>query len=289
MGNERPALHLYTGDLLKDPLFRLCPWQAQNLWIRLLVHLHEMPHRGRFVRADGLTPLTDEEIAKLSDTPMADYMALSEILYSNHVASRIGGAMANRRMVRESQVIESKSNAGKLGAKSRWQNDGRAMANGNGEPMAGIAPSSSSMSSSSPTPNLQKDSTSEKEEGSGEEKDAQAPPAPTTAAAHECYSIEEIKGKWNGIPGVKPCAAITGVLATRINTLRKEHSPPWWDGLFTVVAASPFLLGKVTTVQGKPPFHANLPWVTGPINLSKVLAGNYLDHAPTKKKPEVAV
>lgn len=89
-------------------------------------------------------------------------------------------------------------------------------------------------------------------------------------------SVEEIRTRWNAIPGIKPCDAIEEDFRKRMNALRKEHrNPEWWEKLFSKVAASPFLSGKVPGKDGKKPFTASLPWLVGRINLGKVLAGNY--------------
>lgn len=134
MSRKLPALHLYIGDLLKDPGFLLCDWQAQNLWLRLLLHLHEMPHRGRFLKRDGVTVLSNEEMAKLCQMPMAEFEKLIWQLLKNDVASVIDGAIANRRMVKEAELHETKSESGKRGAAARWQmngtGDGKALASG---------------------------------------------------------------------------------------------------------------------------------------------------------------
>jgi len=89
---------------------------------------------------------------------------------------------------------------------------------------------------------------------------------------------QELRVRWNQILGVKPCKAIGGALSDRLKRLCREHDRPWWESLFVEVAKSPFLTGKVQT-EGRKPFRANLDWVTGPINLGKVMAGNYDDGA----------
>ena len=149
MSNDLPSFHLYTGDLWKDQQFQLCEWQAQNLWLRMLTLLHDSIPRGEFRLSNG-EPMTDEQIATLCQMPIADYSRLSSELLLNCVASRIAGAIANRRMVRERQVHETKREAGIKGADARWHNDSRE----NAKPIAGSiaengSPDISSSSSSS--------------------------------------------------------------------------------------------------------------------------------------------
>lgn len=157
MSNGLPSFHIYSGDLWKDQQFQLCDWQSQNLWLRILILLHDSTPRGEFRQPNG-EPMTDEQIAILCRMPMADFMAQSSKLYANGVAVRIAGAMANRRMVREREKdIERyiiKSEAGKKGAEARWGNNSRQVALVDAKSMArngssDISSSSSSSSSSS--------------------------------------------------------------------------------------------------------------------------------------------
>jgi hypothetical protein len=252
-----PCFHVYTGDLWKDTNFQLCEWQAQNLWIRMLLLLHDMPFRGQFRFQNG-EPMTEEQIARLCHMPMADLWQLLSELLSNGVAVRHNGAIANKRMVRESELDEKKAEAGRKGAMTRWHPDGKAMAEQNGSAMGEHGYISSSSSSSS--------SISEED------------PSLTLPK----LSVEEIRIRWNTIPNVKLCDEIQEALLDRINRLRKLHPQPWWDKLFDKVAHSPFLTGQVPGRDGKKPFHASLGWVTGKQILGKVLAGDYSDTAKTK-------
>lgn len=143
-----PCLYFYCGDLWKDNDFKSCGWQAQNLWLRMLLLLHDNVPRGEFRRETG-EPMPDEQIAKLCEMPMTSFIVLAAELEGNHVFSRIAGAIANRRMLRESQVHELKAKAGKAGAHARWQKDDKPMAGGNATPMASEPTYSSSSSSSS--------------------------------------------------------------------------------------------------------------------------------------------
>ena len=116
------------------------------------------------------------------------------------------------------------------------------------------------------------------QEGSGEEsarKRAGAPPQVTP---------EEIKSKWDRIPGVKPCKVLGATIASRIRTRLKEHpDPAWWEDLFRQVHASDWLCGRTNGSRG--PFQATLDWVLSPKNLDKILAGNY-DNGGSRHAPQ---
>jgi hypothetical protein len=95
--------------------------------------------------------------------------------------------------------------------------------------------------------------------------------------ARPAYTCEDIRSRWNAIQGVKPCKQIAGALSVKITRLCREHPIDWWITLFHEVAHSSFLTGKVVPRSGDKAFRVNLDWITGPINLGKILSGNYAD------------
>ena len=101
--------------------------------------------------------------------------------------------------------------------------------------------------------------------------------APTAASVQEW---------WNAIPGIRPCKRLDGALRKRIVALCHEHPASWWETLFAEVAKSRFLTGRIPGRDGKRPFRANLEWATGPINLGKILAGNYDDSEDRAAQPK---
>ena len=65
-------------------------------------------------------------------------------------------------------------------------------------------------------------------------------------------------------------------LRTRWREDSKRQSLDYWRRLFSHVAASPFLTGRVQG-QGGRPFHAGLDWLVKPDNFAKVIEGRYHD------------
>ena len=100
-------------------------------------------------------------------------------------------------------------------------------------------------------------------------RETKTSPSPSTP-----LSPEEIQQRWNTIPGVKPCKALGTTIRKSVWARLKDYPDlSWWDGLFQRIQASDFLCGRTKGQQG--PFHASLDWVLGPINLDKILAGNF--------------
>jgi uncharacterized protein YdaU (DUF1376 family) len=106
------------------------------------------------------------------------------------------------------------------------------------------------------------------------EEEENAPPAITA---------ENLKDRWNKIPGIKLCKKIEGALLQKIQRLIKDHPPDWWIGFLTEIEKSNFLCGRAAAREGKKPFRADLDWVTGPINLGKIMSGKYDDQGSTDR------
>ncbi len=149
---KQPAFHLYTGDLLKDKNFLACGGEAQALWSLMLIHLHDMPLRGEFRLAPDMPPMDYQTIANLIAYPIAKFEELISQILHNRVASVIDGAIANRRMVRERQLSEIRSEAGQKGNILRWHKDNNGVANEsqNIAPSCLVTPSSPNSKKNSP-------------------------------------------------------------------------------------------------------------------------------------------
>jgi hypothetical protein len=107
------------------------------------------------------------------------------------------------------------------------------------------------------------------------------PPFPPKGAG---LTAEELRDKWNEIPGVRRCKAFGYTIRRRIQSRLREHPDPgWWRALFDQVRRSDFLTGQSTGARGT--FHASLDWILRPQNLDKVLAGDYDAIGPVSSRP----
>ncbi|MBX9691544.1 MAG: hypothetical protein K2Z81_04110 [Cyanobacteria bacterium] len=84
----------------------------------------------------------------------------------------------------------------------------------------------------------------------------------------------QVAERFNQIPGVQATdlQKIKGTkFVDRIKAVLKDHPQwEWWESYFGMIEKSPFLCGKKTD------FRATLYWALGPINMTKVLSGLYL-------------
>lgn len=102
-------------------------------------------------------------------------------------------------------------------------------------------------------------------------------------------TTEQIREAWNKIQGVTPCKKLGGALLEKVRRLAREQPEVWWIDFFAEIRQSHFLTGRITPVNGKRQFKANLDWVTCPRNLGKIISGNYNDGATQSQKLKVAL
>lgn len=89
-------------------------------------------------------------------------------------------------------------------------------------------------------------------------------------------TVEEILQMWNTIPGVKQCEQVGDSIKKRIAAARRKHlERTWWENYCKRVARSDFLCGRATPKTGASPFVATLFWATGPVNMDRIMAGDF--------------
>lgn len=175
------------------------------------------------------------------------------------------------------EMIDKKRKAGKMGGQASVQarlkqvldQDGST-----GEPAGSVLSRSKQGSKTNPASDSDSDS-----EGVKTKKEEEA--------AH--WSLDDLQQHWNAIPGIKPCKMFGGQLRQKVSRLLKEHPITWWEHLFSEVSKSLFLTGRAKPHDDRKPFRADLDWVTGPINLGKILSGKYDDSTPIRAMPQQTI
>lgn len=116
---KKPSLQFYPGDWRKDPSVNCLSLAARGLWFEMLMLMHESPRRGYLSMT--LRQLARSVGATLSETKSR----LKELEGAKTYSVDVAGLIFNRRMVRDEEISEVRSRAGKNGAETRWQNDGK--------------------------------------------------------------------------------------------------------------------------------------------------------------------
>ncbi len=100
-----------------------------------------------------------------------------------------------------------------------------------------------------------------------------------TEADRVALDPKKLVGMLNAIPGIQQTKTLAGPSLVKVKARIKEHPTLefWSTFIKELIIPSDFLCGRKTD------FAANLDWICGPKNFSKILAGNY---ANTKKNEQ---
>lgn len=92
---------------------------ARGLWIEMLLLMHESPKRGYLT-------MTEQQLARCVGAGLPEIRrCLKELQSAQTYSVDATGAIFNRRMVRDEEISEVRSAAGKNGMAKRWQNDNK--------------------------------------------------------------------------------------------------------------------------------------------------------------------
>lgn len=115
---EQPWLKFYTGDWRQDGALRMASLSARGLWIEMLALMHEARPRGHLLI--GTIKPDVEQLAALVSARASDVeAALGELLALGVYSVSEDGVIYSRRMVRDTQLSETRAQAGRAGAAAR--------------------------------------------------------------------------------------------------------------------------------------------------------------------------
>jgi len=264
---KRPTVQFYFNDVLGDRRLQACRPSTRGIWWNLLCHMWADGARG------VLSDLTLDELGRLGGASDAEIQAfLADAKRHGFCDLEVGQSsdcpaivlIVNRRMAedhKQREIWRKRKNAWR----EKQQKD---------ESHGDVLPDSVTSSTSSSIP------TSENKDFSSEKSRPETPKKPPRKSAPKkppCpvkKIVELYNEKLTRLPAVDP-DDITDPLRTRIAARWKE-SPKrqdltWWAWYFDGVAECDFLVGKKTD------FAATLHWLTGPVNMTKVLSGQYVN------------
>lgn len=120
MAEKQPWMKLYTKDILADEELKSCSLAARGFFLYLLSLMHRSVRRGYLCQANG-QPWNLDQLARMTGCSTQEAAHLSQELLTSGVFSATDdgtGVLYSRRMVRENNISEARSKAGKAGANS---------------------------------------------------------------------------------------------------------------------------------------------------------------------------
>lgn len=110
-----PALQFYVGDWRKDPGVQALSYHDRGVWFEILCLMHESEQRGKLL-LNG-KPMPEEALARLLGLDKQILTKTLTTIIEYGVASRDEdtGVLYNRRMVRDEEIRQIRTEAGKKG------------------------------------------------------------------------------------------------------------------------------------------------------------------------------
>ena len=111
-----PAMPFYVGDWLKCPEVKVLPPDVRGLWFDMICYMWESVERGVMVKPTH-HPYSKDEIVRMIGLDCNNSDKWLDILIENGVCAirDTDGAIYSRRMVRDEDIRQKRSKAGKMG------------------------------------------------------------------------------------------------------------------------------------------------------------------------------
>lgn len=167
--SKSPAFQFYPGDWLRDEVSG-CSLEAQGLWLRLIMIMHDAPIYGQLVLNNE--PMSPEFIAKKVGISTKKYTTLlRELDFAGVVNRKENGVIFSGRMERDERARQQNRER-----QARFKEAGNG--DGNGEVTPEITPPSRSGNGEGNAPITDSSSSSSSSQPSVEEEKTLAKPAP---------------------------------------------------------------------------------------------------------------
>lgn len=136
--NKLPAIQFYPGDWKRDVGVQSLSFHDRGIWMEILFLMHESTERGKLTLNGNPVPI--DPLARMIGI---DVKSLSRSL-ENIIAAGVPdveegtGILMNRRMVRDEQIRQIRSECGKLGGNPNLLNHNASKTTGKNKPKAEI-------------------------------------------------------------------------------------------------------------------------------------------------------
>jgi hypothetical protein len=142
---KRPSFQFYPSDWLRDTALRSCSTGARGLWIDMICFMHEGSPYGYLKVADKV--ILPSNLARMVGEPLEVVQGWLHELQESGVYDVDNGAIFSRRMIRDEELRQKRSEGGKLGGNPNLKVNHKVIQEDKQKP----TPSSSSSSTSSPS------------------------------------------------------------------------------------------------------------------------------------------
>lgn len=123
-GTKEPWLKLFTGDILADEELKSCSSSARGVFLYFLALMHRSKKRGYLASPSG-KPWTIQQLHRNIGIPEKEIeSATKELLHANVFSTEVIEGetfIYSRRMVREADISNKRSEAGRIGMAKRYQ------------------------------------------------------------------------------------------------------------------------------------------------------------------------
>jgi len=127
--DDLPAMPFYYGDWRKDPGIRALKLDVRMIWFEMIGFMWESTERG-FLTING-EPLDEDDLSRMIGIDMETMRsAIKQMEKFRVFRRRIDGAIYCRKMVKDEQIRQARSEAGKKGMYARYnKNDNKQTTN----------------------------------------------------------------------------------------------------------------------------------------------------------------
>lgn len=110
---KRPSFQFYPSDWLRDTALRSCSVGARGLWIDMICFMHEGTPYGHL--KVGNKVILPVNLASMVGATLEDVEGWLDELHQANVFDVVDGVFVSRRMIRDEEVRQKRSEGGKLG------------------------------------------------------------------------------------------------------------------------------------------------------------------------------
>ena len=266
---KRPSFQFYPSDWLRDTALRSCSMGARGLWMDMICYMHEGNPYGYLKVGDKV--ILASNLARMVGETLEVVQGWLHELQEANVFDIDDGAICSRRMIRDENLRQKRSEGGKLGGNPALKVNHEDNHEVYFEDKQNPTPSSSS--SSSPSSSIIK-------EGKPSLSGTAFPPCPHTEllklwGKHLSHLTQprtwegsrqaNMRQRW--VQAAKPSAYSPEGYKTT------EEGLKWWDSFFGYIANDTSLANGFET-KGRT-WRPDLEWVVNATNFQKIIDGKY--------------